>query len=143
MEKILGRYDGFLYALLRVIAGWMFMMHGTAKIFGWPGARPAVELASVPGVAGIIELIGGAMIMIGLLTSIAAFISSGLMAFAYFMAHAPDGFFPTVNKGELAVLYCFLWLYMAACGSGQFSIDAALRTRRRILGGYSAHANLC
>ncbi len=131
MERFLGRYDGFLYALLRVIAGWMFMMHGTSKVFGWPGVRPPVDLASVPGVAGIIELVGGAMIMIGLLTSIAAFISSGLMAFAYFMAHAPDGFFPTVNKGELAVLYCFLWLYMAARGSGQFSVDAVRHGSRR------------
>lgn len=127
---MLGRYAGTLYALLRIIAGWMFMLHGTAKIFGWPGDRAPVELMTRAGVAGVIELVCGAMIVIGFLTSWAAFLSSGLMAFAYFIGHASGGFFPTVNKGELAVLYCFLWLYVAARGSGPLSVDAALAKAR-------------
>lgn len=131
MERFLGQHDGYLYALLRIVAGWMFMLHGTAKIFGWPGDRAPVELMTRAGVAGVIELVCGAMILIGLLTSWAAFLSSGLMAFAYFIAHAPGGFFPTLNKGELAVLYCFLWLYVAARGSGPLSVDAARGKARR------------
>ena len=122
--KFLRRYDGYLYAVLRIVAGWMFWLHGTAKIFGWPGDRAPVELMTRSGVAGILEVVCGALIMIGLATPWAAFIASGLMAFAYFLAHASGGFFPTLNKGELAVLYCFLWLYVAARGSGPLSIDA-------------------
>jgi putative oxidoreductase len=131
MEKVLKRYDGYLYAILRIVAGWMFMLHGTAKILGWPGDRSPVDLMTRAGVAGVIELVCGALIMVGLLTSWAAFLSSGLMAFAYFIAHAPSGFYPTVNKGELAVLYCFLWLFVAARGSGPLSIDALRGKARR------------
>ena len=99
-------------------------MHGTQKLFGWPGDRDPAELASLMGVAGIIELVGGIMIMIGLFGSIAAFICSGQMAVAYFMMHAPKDWNPLVNDGEKAVLYCFLFLYIAALGSGIWSVDA-------------------
>lgn len=129
MERILGKYSAQLYAILRIVAGLMFAMHGSQKLFGIPGGKPPVEIASMMGAAGIIELVAGIMIAIGLLTSIAAFIASGEMAVAYFMAHAPNGSLPILNQGELAVLYCFLFLYFAAAGSGIWSVDAARRNR--------------
>ncbi|MBC5991969.1 DoxX family protein [Pontibacter cellulosilyticus] len=131
MDRFLGKFSPHLYAILRFVAGILFAMHGTQKLFGWPGGGDTVELASMMGVAGIIEFVGGLMIAFGFLTSWAAFISSGEMAVAYFMAHAPQGTWPILNQGELAVLYCFLFLYMAARGSGIWSIDAAMgRTTR-------------
>ncbi|MCX2740939.1 DoxX family protein [Pontibacter anaerobius] len=125
MERFLGSYSSQLYAILRVVAGLMFAMHGTQKLFGWPGAGDTVELASLMGLAGIIEFVGGLMIAFGFLASWAAFIASGEMAVAYFVAHASQALWPILNKGELAVLYCFLFLYMAARGSGIWSVDAA------------------
>jgi len=126
MERFLGNYSPQLYALLRIVAGLLFAMHGTQKLFGWPGGGDTVELASLMGLAGIIELVGGLLIAFGFLTSWAAFIASGEMAVAYFMAHAPQALWPIENKGELTVVYCFLFLYMAARGSGIWSVDAAL-----------------
>ena len=127
MEKYLGNYAPQFYAILRIVAGFMFMMHGTQKLFGWPGDGSTVEIASLMGVAGIIELVGGIMIMIGLFGSIAAFICSGQMAVAFFMMHVPKDWNPLVNEGEKAVLYCFLFLYIAARGSGIWSVDASRR----------------
>ena len=135
MERILGNYSPHFYAILRIVAGLMFAMHGSQKLFGWPGDGNTVELASLMGVAGIIELVGGLMIAFGFLTSWAAFIASGEMAVAYFMAHLPQGPIPLLNQGELAVLYCFLFLYMASRGSGIWSIDAAMHR------GTVTHAN--
>jgi len=130
MTKFLGRYSEHLYALLRIVAGWCFFLHGTAKLFGWPGDRPPVEdLLSRAGIAGIIELVGGLLILLGLFASIAAFIASGEMAVAYWTAHvggAQDFLFPLVNGGEPAVLFCFLFLYIAAKGAGTWSVAAAL-----------------
>lgn len=128
MERFLGRYAPHLYAILRIVAGLMFAMHGTQKLFGWPGGKEPAGVALMR-VAGVIELAGGLLIAIGLFTSIAAFIASGQMAVAYFKAHAPEGFWPILNQGELAVLYCFLFLFMAAYGSGIWSVDAARRRR--------------
>ena len=131
MNGVLARWGGPLYAILRIMAGLMFMMHGTQKILGLPprqGGGPAV--ASLPWIAGVLELVLGALTVVGFLTGVAAFIASGLMAAAYFIAHAPQGFFPIANRGELAAVYCFLFLFMAAYGSGPFSVDAALRRRR-------------
>ena len=119
---LLSRIEGPAYALLRIVSGLLFIFHGLQKIFGMYGGQ-AVELMSLRGLAGLIELIAGALIMIGLLTSIAAFIASGEMAFAYFMSHAPQGFWPIQNRGELAALYCFVFLYIAARGSGIWSVD--------------------
>ena|SRR5205814_2098300 len=124
MDRLLGKYSPYLYAILRIIAGLMFAMHGSQKLLGWPGGKPAIPVASLMGAAGVIELIGGLMIALGILTSYAAFIASGEMAFAYFMAHAPHGSLPILNQGELAVLNCFVFLYFAAQGSGLWSIDA-------------------
>ena len=130
MERILGKFTPQIYALLRIVAGLMFMMHGTQKLLGFPGAKSTVPIASMPGVAGVIELVCGFLIAIGLLASIAAFIASGEMAVAYFMAHFPKGFWPILNQGELSVLYCFLFLYIAANGSGICSVDRAMRGTR-------------
>ena len=121
MDRFLGRYSEIAYTLLRVIAGLLFAVHGAQKILGVLGGTK-MPLASMPGVAGIIELVGGILIAIGLFTSWAAFLASGLMAFAYFMAHAPQGFWPHANKGELAVLYCFIFLYIACRGGGRYSV---------------------
>src|SRR5215210_6363684 len=122
MDRFLGRYSTYIYAILRIVSGFLFLWHGSQKLLGYPpsGAPPSGEgLSPMMAVAGTIELVGGIMIMIGLFTSIAAFLASGMMAVAYFMAHfsaaAP---LPLVNKGELAVVYCFLFLYIASRGSG-------------------------
>jgi putative oxidoreductase len=131
MDRILGTYAPQFYALLRIVAGILFMAHGTQKLFGWPGGSPPVEIASMMGVAGIIELVAGFLIAIGLFASWAAFIASGEMAVAYFMAHVPNGWAPILNQGELAVLYCFLFLYIASQGAGIWSVDAARGSRLR------------
>jgi len=127
MERIMGKCAPHLYSLLRIIAGLLFACHGAQKLFGLfggvggqPGA--AVPLLSLMGLAGCIELIGGLLIACGVLTSYAAFVASGEMAFAYFTAHFPHGFWPMRNGGELAVLYCFLFLYIAANGTGVWGL---------------------
>jgi putative oxidoreductase len=124
MQKVLGRFSPYLYALLRITAGFLFFQHGLPKLFGGFGRDAPVELMSQMGLAGLIEVIGGAMISIGLFTSPVAFIASGEMAVAYFQAHAPRGFWPVQNNGELAALYCFVFLYFAAMGSGKVSVDS-------------------
>jgi putative oxidoreductase len=133
MERFLGTYAPYLYALLRIVAGLMFAMHGSQKLFGIPGGKDPVALFSMMGLAGVVELVGGLLIALGLFASVAAFIASGQMAVAYFMAHAPQAALPLLNGGETAVLYCFLFLYIAARGSGVWSLDS-LRTRRRPIG---------
>jgi putative oxidoreductase len=118
---LLSRIEGPAYALMRIVAGFLFMFHGLQKIFGMFGGT-AVPLVTQAGVAGIIEISAGILIMVGLFTSIAALIASGEMAAAYFIAHAPRAFWPIQNAGELAALYCFVFLYIAARGSGIWSI---------------------
>lgn len=132
METILGKYAPYFYALLRIVAGLLFAMHGSQKLFGIPGDQPGMPLASMMGFAGIVEFVGGLLIAFGLFTSIAAFIASGQMAVAYFMAHASKGSLPILNQGELAVLYCFLFLYIAAHGAGIWSIDALRRPKKAV-----------
>ena len=124
METVLGKFSPQIYALLRIVAGLLFAQHGAQKLFGVLGREP-VPFASLMGLAGVIELAGGLLIAVGLFAGIAAFIASGEMAVAYFMAHAGNGLFPIQNQGEPAVLYCFLFLYIASRGSGVWSIDAA------------------
>jgi putative oxidoreductase len=136
MAEVIGRFSAHTFALLRIIAGLMYAMHGTQKLFGYPpmpagmGGGPLPPLMKV---AGGIELIGGVLIAIGFFTGIVAFIASGEMAAAYFIQHAPHGFWPLENQGELAVLYCFLWLFVAAHGAGIWSIDNAIRGRRPVV----------
>ena len=124
--NMLARYETQAYALLRIVAGFLFACHGAQKLFGMLGGNQ-VELVSLLGLAGIIELVGGLLIMLGLFTGSVAFICSGQMAVAYFMAHFPNGFWPIQNQGELATLYSFLFLYIAAKGSGIWSIDNVKR----------------
>ena len=115
-------------SVLRIITGFLFVAHGTQKLFDYPSSgHGAVELNSFMGFAGALEFVGGLLILFGLFTRVTAFILSGMMAVAYFMSHAPGGFLPLVNKGELAVLYCFVFLYMAIAGGGSLSLDALLR----------------
>jgi putative oxidoreductase len=123
MQKMLGRVAPYLYALLRIVAGLAFAEHGAQKLFGLLGGH-AAPLTSQFGLAGIIEFVGGLMIALGLFTSPVAFIASGEMAWAYFQQHSPRGFWPIQNGGELAVLYCFIFLYLSAVGSGRLSIDS-------------------
>jgi putative oxidoreductase len=124
MQKLLGRFSPLFYALLRVVAGLAFAEHGAQKMFGVLGAKTAVPLLSQFGLAGIIEFVGGILIALGLFTSPVAFIASGEMAWAYFQQHAPRGLWPIQNGGEPAVLYCFIFLYICAVGSGKISIDS-------------------
>lgn len=132
MGNFLGRYEIYIYAVLRMVSGFLFMWHGTQKLFGFPpSGRPGGTLDALSAVGGGIELIAGLLIMIGLFTSIAAFISSGTMAVAYFMAHfAMDKFLPIQNGGELAVIYCFVFLYIAARGSGVWSVESLFKGSR-------------
>jgi len=127
MEKFAGNFSPHAYALMRVVVGLLFACHGAQKVFGWfgglDGKGTAALLSSLFGVAGTIELIMGLLIAVGLLTGYAAFIASGEMAAAYFMGHFPNGFWPIENKGELAVLFCFVFLYVATRGAGIWSID--------------------
>ena len=120
-------YAPHLYVLLRLVAGLLFACHGAQKlfgVFGGPGGQPGVSvpLFSLMGLAGCIELVGGLLIALGVLASWAAFVASGEMAFAYFTQHFPRGFWPIQNDGELAVLYCFLFLYIAANGDGMWRL---------------------
>ena len=113
------------HGLLRIVAALTFMTHGTQKLFAWPvmEAREPVALLSQFGVAGVLETFGGLLLLLGLFTRPVAFVLAGEMAVAYFMAHIGRSFFPVLNGGEPAVLFCFIWLFMAAAGPGAFSLD--------------------
>lgn len=115
-----------ILSILRIIAGLLFMQHGMQKLFGLLGGQP-VPVMSLSGIAGVLEFFGGLLVAIGLFTRPVAFILSGQMAVAYFLAHAPGGFWPVMNKGELAVLYCFVFFYLAFAGGGPWSLDAMRR----------------
>jgi len=115
-----------LLSVIRIIAGLMFMQHGLTKYFAFPLPTPAgFQAASMVGAAGVIEIVAGALIAAGLFARIAAFLASGEMAIGYFMYHFPKGFFPQANGGELAIFYCFFFLYIALEGPGPWSVDAA------------------
>jgi putative oxidoreductase len=126
MERILGRFSPQLYAIMRIVAGLLFACHGAQKLFGVLGGQQ-VALGSMFGAAGIIELVGGLLIAIGFLTGTVAFIASGEMAYAYFARHQPRGTFPIQNGGELAALYCFVFLFVAARGAGMWGVDKRSR----------------
>lgn len=127
MKTFFNRYADYAYALLRMVAGFLFACHGAQKLFGLLGGPSQVTRMGV--IAGTIEFFGGLLIATGLVTKLAAFIASGEMAVAYFKAHAPHGFFPILNHGELAVLLCFLFLYVALRGAGPMSFDSLFRRR--------------
>ncbi|MEO6976563.1 MAG: DoxX family protein [Gallionella sp.] len=119
-----------LLSVLRIVTAFLFMEHGGMKLFGYPAPMGDIPLFSLIGLAGVLELFGGFFILIGLFTRPVAFILSGEMAFAYFMAHAPHGFWPVLNHGEAAVFYCFMFLYLSAAGGGAWSVDSAIRKRQ-------------
>jgi putative oxidoreductase len=123
------RYAPQVYALFRIVVGFLFLFHGAQKVLGMFGGMggATAPMMSMPWIAGVIELVGGILVMIGLFTRVAAFICSGEMAAAYFIAHQPRGAWPIQNQGELAVLFCFAFLYIAARGAGIWSADAAMR----------------
>jgi putative oxidoreductase len=129
MERMLGRVSPQIYAVLRIVSGLLFACHGAAKLFGVMGG-PQVALQSQFGLAGVIELVCGILIAIGFLTGYAAFLASGEMAAAYFIAHAPRGPWPMRNAGEPAVLYCFLFLYIASRGAGIWAVDRGRKSSR-------------
>ncbi len=114
-----------ILGIMRIIIGFLYLQHGAAKLLGVPHIAmfDGLQLVSLLGLAGILELVGGSLILLGLLTRPVAFILSGEMAVAYFMAHAPHGFLPILNQGELAVVYCFVFLYLSVAGGGTYSLD--------------------
>jgi putative oxidoreductase len=123
----------YLLSILRMVAAFLFMQFGTAKLFAFPGPISpdgTVELASQMGAAGTLEAFGGGLLLLGLFTRPVAFLLSGEMAFAYFMVHAPQGFWTMLNLGTEPVLFCFLWLYISCAGPGPLSMDAIFRRRR-------------
>ena len=131
-----------LLGLLRLITGFMIMQYGSAKLFAFPGPLSpdgsTVDPMSLMGVAGLLELIGGALLFVGLLTRPVAFVLSGEMAFAYFMGHAAQGFWPVLNQGAIAVLFCFLFLYFSAAGPGAFALSSLLH-RKVTIEGFGGH----
>ena len=122
----LKRYADPVYCLMRLIVGLLFACHGGQKILGYPPVAKAMQLDTLGTVGGYIELICGFLIALGLFTRFAAFIASGMMAVAYFMVHAKGGFFPIINRGESAVLYCFVFLFIFFYGGGRFSLDSLI-----------------
>jgi len=120
-------WSGHLHAALRIVTGLLFLEHGTSKYFNFPATEyfaNGVEVFSLMGLAGALEITGGLLIIVGLLTRITAFVLAGFMAVAYFMAHASQSFFPMINQGDAAILFCFIFLYFSAAGAGPWSLDA-------------------
>ncbi len=129
LKSFTAKWSPVVRSVMRIVIGLLFMEHGAQKFFGFPVAMESgtVALFSLMGLAAVLEFFGGFLIVLGLFTRPAAFILSGEMAVAYFMAHAPKGFWPVMNHGELAVVYCFVYLYLAFAGGGSWSLDRALR----------------
>lgn len=123
--KFMSKWSTEILSLLRIVVAFLYIQHGTAKMFGYPMSMGdgGLDWFSLVGVAAILEVFGGLLLLIGLFTRPVAFLLSGQMAVAYFMFHAPGGFWPLVNHGEGAVLYCFIFLYLAAVGGGRWSVD--------------------
>lgn len=117
-------------SILRIVAALIFFEHGTAKLLGFPASDFSPAAFSLPWIAGLLELVGGALLVVGLFTRPVAFILSGLMAFAYWLAHAPQGPYPVLNGGDAAILFCFVFLYIAFAGGGPWSVDAYIERQR-------------
>jgi putative oxidoreductase len=130
MKSFMSNYNSYCYALMRIVVGFLFLWHGSQKLFDFPGGMPAGVPAFITYVAGPIELVGGILVMIGLFTHWTAFITSGQMAFAYWMAHGTKALLPLQNQGELAVLYCFVFLFIASQGGGIWSVDGLINRRK-------------
>ena len=131
-DDLTARWAPRLRSVLRIVAAFMYITHGTQKLFGFPvlEPRPPAELFSLFGVAGVLETFGGLLLLLGLFTRPLAFVLAGEMAVAYFMFHFPKSFWPILNGGENVVLFCFLYLYLAAAGGGEWALDRVLARRR-------------
>jgi putative oxidoreductase len=129
MIGLLGSWKPKAYATLRIVTGLLFAQHGAQKLFGILGGSQR-DLITQMGLAGVIEFFGGLLVAVGLFASPIAFIACGEMAWAYFQSHAPRGFWPVLNGGELTVLYCWIFLYIAATGGGVWSLDAAMKRHK-------------
>ena len=126
MNDTLSAWAPRILSVLRIVAAAVFMVHGSQKLFGFPPSEHGnPELLSLMGFGGILEFFGGALLLVGLFTRPVAFVLSGMMAVAYFMAHAPKSFFPALNGGDAAILFCFVFLYLVFAGPGPWSLDAA------------------
>lgn len=130
MKQFMSFFNSQGYALMRIVTGFLFLWHGSQKLFDFPGGMPPGVPAFITYIAGPIELIGGVLVMIGLCTRYAAFLASGLMAAAYWMAHGMKALLPLQNNGELAALYCFVFLFIATQGGGIWSFDALINRRK-------------
>lgn len=130
MKPFMSTCNAHCYALMRIVAGFLFLWHGAQKLFGFPSAMPPGVPEYITYIAGPIELIGGILIMVGLFTSWSAFLASGLMAFAYWIGHGTKALLPILNNGELAALYCFVFLFISTQGGGIWSIDALINRRK-------------
>jgi putative oxidoreductase len=123
-------YAPEMLSILRIVVALLFLEHGTSRLFGFPSALPTPAFLSMYWFAGAIELVGAALLLPGLFSRSVALIMSGEMAFAYFISHAPNGFFPILNRGDGAILYCFAFLYIAFAGAGPWSVDAVMKRRQ-------------
>jgi putative oxidoreductase len=128
-QSAAAQYAPYVLSVVRIVAALLFFEHGLSRLFGFPSPLPTPALFGLYWFAGAIELAGGALLALGLFTRIAAFIMSGEMAFAYFLSHASHGFFPILNRGDGAILYCFIFFYIAFAGAGPWSLDVLLRKR--------------
>src|ERR1700760_1991110 len=144
MEILNHQWSERMLSVLRIVVGLLFVEHGLAKLLGFPHVAmfDKLQLVSLLGLAGVIELVGGALLTLGLFTRITAFIMSGEMAFAYFMVHAPKSFYPALNGGELAIVYCFLLLYFVATGAGAWSLDQLRLGAACTIAAYDRHVSV-
>jgi putative oxidoreductase len=129
MEEFCAKWQPQFLSVLRIMAGLLFLEHGTSKYLGFPHVDKVPEALSMSGAGGMLELVGGALIALGLFTRPVAFLLAGEMAIAYFYAHAPRAFFPVLNAGDAAILFCFVFLYLFFAGPGPWSIDATMKRK--------------
>ena len=132
VDSFIYRYSDEALSLLRIVTALLFMLHGTSKLFGFPPTEMAPAIYSLSWIAGVLEVVGGALLIVGLWSRLTAFVLSGQMAVAYWMVHAPQSPFPANNGGDAAILFCFVFLFIAAAGPGAWSIDAKYRGQRTL-----------
>jgi putative oxidoreductase len=138
MEQTIAAYSPHVRSIVRIVVALLFLEHGLSRLFGWPSPLPTPALLSMYWFAGAIELVGGVLLALGLFTRSAALVMSGEMAAAYFISHAPTSFFPILNRGDGAILYCFIFLYFIFSGPGPWSLDALWRKKTLFAGGSAA-----